>query len=63
VFAEVLRPILSGADFYVTVFPCPDCTKLIAFSGVKRLFFKGGHASLDGVDILKAKGVEIIKVE
>ncbi len=63
VFAEVLRPILSGADLYVTVFPCPDCAKLIAFSGVKRLFFKGGHASLDGADILKAKGVEIIKVE
>ncbi len=63
VFAEVLRPILSGADLYVTVFPCPDCAKLIAFSGVKRLFFRGGHASLDGVEILKAKGVEIIKVE
>lgn len=63
VFAEVLRPILSGADLYVTVFPCPDCAKLIAFSGVRRLFFRGGHASLDGAKILKNKGVEIIKVE
>lgn len=63
VFAEVLRPVLFGADLYVTVFPCPDCAKLIASSGVKRLFFKGGHASLDGAKSLKEKGVEIIKVE
>ncbi|MCR4286249.1 MAG: hypothetical protein NUW00_05120, partial [Candidatus Kaiserbacteria bacterium] len=63
VFAEVLRPVLLGADLYVTVFPCPDCAKLIAFSGVRRLFFRGGHASLDGAKILKKKGIEIIKVE
>jgi dCMP deaminase len=52
-----------GADLYVSVFPCPGCAKLVAFSGVKRLFFQSGHASLDGVDNLKHKGVEIIKVE
>lgn len=65
VFAQALRTGISteGADLYTTVFPCPDCAKLIAFSGVKRLFFKTGHASLDGADILKAKGVQIIKVE
>ncbi len=65
VFAQALRTGIStdGADLYTTVFPCPDCAKLIAYSGVKRLFFQTGHASLDGVEVLKAKGVEIIKVE
>lgn len=65
VFAQALRMGVSteGSDLYTTVFPCPDCAKLIAYSGVKRLFFKTGHASLDGAEILKVKGVKIIKVE
>ncbi len=65
VFAQALRAGISteGADLYTTVFPCPDCAKLIAYSGIKQLFFKTGHASLDGAEILKVKGVKIIKVE
>lgn len=65
VFARALRQGIStlGADLYVTTFPCPDCAKLVAFSGVRRVFFKTGHASLDGVTILKSQKVEIIKVE
>ncbi len=65
VFAQALRLGVSteNASLYTTTFPCPDCAKLVAYSGVKRVFFKGGHASLDGAHVLKAKGVEIIKVE
>lgn len=64
IIAESARLGLSllGTDLFVTTFPCPPCAKMIAFSGIKRLFFKEGYAMLDGVDILKAKGVEIIKV-
>lgn len=54
---------LNGADIYVTVYPCPVCAKLIAYSGIKRVFFSSGHASLDGETVLKANGVELIKVE
>ncbi|HSX48538.1 MAG TPA: deaminase [Candidatus Nanoarchaeia archaeon] len=53
---------LKGADIGVTVYPCPLCAKLIAYSGISRVFFKTGHASLDGESILKDKGVEIIIV-
>lgn len=65
VLAQALRHGVSTLDarLYVTIFPCPDCAKLIAFSGVGQLFFRAGHASLDGFDILKAKGIEIVKVE
>lgn len=52
----------DDADLYVTVFSCPDCSKFIAYSGIKRLFFASGHASLDGADILKSQGVELIYV-
>jgi dCMP deaminase len=54
---------LEGADMYVTVFPCPPCAKLIAYSGIKNLYCGGGYAVLDGESILVAKGVKIFFVE
>ncbi len=50
-------------SIYVTVFPCPVCAKLIAYSGIKRCFFSSGHSSLDGERILKSQEVEIILVQ
>jgi dCMP deaminase len=54
---------LEGASVYVTVFPCPPCAKLIAFAGIKKLYYAGGYTVLDQEKILKAKGVEIVYVE
>ncbi|MFA4930757.1 MAG: deaminase [Patescibacteria group bacterium] len=54
---------LAGTSMYVTTFPCPPCAKLIAFSGIKKLFYKEGYAMLDGESILKSQGVEIVRVE
>lgn len=54
---------LSGADLYVTTFPCAICAKLIAWSGFKRLLFKEGHATFDGEQVLLAKNIEIIRVK
>lgn len=53
---------LAGSQMYVTTFPCPNCAKLIAYSGIKKLFFQDGYAMLDGESILKSNGVEIIRV-
>lgn len=53
---------LKGVHAYVTVFPCPVCAKLIAYSGISKVFYFTGHASLDGVEVLKSKGVEIVFV-
>lgn len=54
---------LDGASLYVTTFPCPPCAKLIAYSGIKKLYYAGGYGVLDGERVLKANGVEIIFVE
>jgi len=54
---------IKGMDMYATVFPCPPCSKLIAESGVRRLFFAGGYSVLDGEQVMHAKGIEIIRVE
>ncbi|MCR4275581.1 MAG: deaminase [Candidatus Wolfebacteria bacterium] len=54
---------LKGASLYVNVFPCPVCAKLIMASGIGKLYFAEGHASLDGEAVLKEAGVEIVLVK
>jgi dCMP deaminase len=54
---------LRGASVYVTTFPCPPCAKLIAYSGIKKVYYSSGYGVLDGESVLKVKGVEIIFVE
>jgi len=54
---------LEGTNLYVTDFPCPPCAKLIARSGITRLYFSRGYAVLDGESTLKNKGVELVFVD
>lgn len=54
---------LKDKSMYVTTFPCPPCGKLIAFSGIKKLFFKEGYAMLDSEEVLKYRGVEIFQIQ
>lgn len=53
---------LRGAEIYVTTFPCPACARLIAEAGFTRCYFAGPYAVLDGDEILRAAGVELIWV-
>ncbi len=53
---------LKGTDVYVEVFPCPQCAKLLAYSNIRRLYYRIGYKVLDGERILKSQGVEIIFV-
>ena len=52
----------EGAIVYVTDFPCPPCAKLIAAAGVARVYFREGYAVLDGEDVLRGAGVELLQV-
>ncbi|MFH1170477.1 MAG: deaminase [Candidatus Vogelbacteria bacterium] len=54
---------LEGAHLYITDFPCPPCAKLVAYSGIKKLYYHKGYGVLDGVSILKDQGVKIIWVK
>jgi dCMP deaminase len=54
---------LKGVDIYCDTFPCPPCAKQLAYSGVKRVFYRNGYSVLDGERILKSQGVEIIFVK
>lgn len=53
---------LGNASLYITHFPCPLCAKLVAYSGIKKLYFSEGAANLDGKIILESSGVAIIRI-
>jgi dCMP deaminase len=54
---------LSGADLFVTTFPCPACARLIAEAGFVRCYFAGPYSVLDGDGVLRAAGVELLWVD
>lgn len=54
---------LLDCEIYVTTFPCPACAKLIAYSGIKTVYFKEGYAMLDGESILNNQKVKVIQVK
>ena len=53
---------LDGTSLYVTTFPCSVCAKLIAFSGIKNLYFKEGGSNFDAKKVLESAGIDIIRV-
>lgn len=65
IIAEASRQgiTLEGKSICVSTFPCPNCAKLIAISGIKSCYFIDGYSMLDGYSILKDFGVEIIKLD
>lgn len=50
---------LEGTSLYTTVFPCPVCAKLIAFAGIKNLYFGEGGSNFDAKKVLDSLGVKI----
>jgi dCMP deaminase len=55
--------VTSGAELYMTDFPCPYCARLIVSAGIAKVYFLRGYAVLEGDAFLKEAGVEVIKVE
>jgi len=54
---------LHGADLYVSTFPCPVCARLVAEAGFRRCAFAGPYGMLDGADVLRTAGVELVWVD
>lgn len=49
----------EGSTLYVTASPCMECSKLIIQAGIKRVVFSDLYRITDGIDLLKAAGVEV----
>ena len=52
-----------GATLYLTYSPCPECSKLILQSGIKRLVYAEEYRDTTGLDLLRKAGVEVQKME
>lgn len=52
-----------GATLYVTAAPCLECSKLIIQAGIKRVVYRDEYRLTDGVDLLKAAGITVEKVD
>ena len=53
---------VEGSSAFVTTFPCPNCARLLAESGVKKVYYQQGYSLLDAEAILQAYNVEIVLV-
>lgn len=53
---------VKGSSLYVMTFPCPVCAKLIARSGIKKVYFAEGGSNFDAKKVLESAGVVITHV-
>ena len=53
----------EGATLYVTASPCMECSKLIIQAGIKRVVYRDEYRILDGVELLRRAGVEVVKYD
>ena len=50
----------EGATLYVTASPCMECSKLIIQAGIKRVVYGEEYRIMDGTEILKKAGIEVV---
>lgn len=52
----------EGSTLYVTAAPCMECAKLIIQAGITRVVYTDEYRLEDGINLLKASGVEVEKI-
>ena len=50
----------SGADLYLSLSPCKDCSKLIHQAGIKRVIYHMSYKDTSGLDFLNKAGIKLI---
>lgn len=54
---------ISDADIYTTASPCWECFKLIANSGLKRVFYGEFYREERSFEVARDLGIELIRIE
>jgi dCMP deaminase len=54
---------IEGADIYTTASPCWNCFKLIANSGIKRIFYGEFYRDPRIIETAQALGIELVDLE
>jgi dCMP deaminase len=53
---------IEGADIYTTASPCWECFKLIANSGIRRIFYGEFYRETRSFEVAQALGIELIHI-
>jgi dCMP deaminase len=53
----------ENATLYITDSPCMECAKLIIQSGIKRVVYSNQYRNLEGIELLKRAGIELVYLE
>jgi len=53
----------ENATLYITDSPCMECAKLIIQSGIRRVVYSNQYRNLDGIELLKRAGIELVYLE
>lgn len=52
----------KDSTLYLTLSPCKECSKLILQAGIKKLVYIDEYSDFDGVEFLKNRGIEVLKI-
>ena len=53
----------NGADLYLTLSPCKECSKLIHQAGISRVIYYKDYKDNSGIKFLKKAGVKITQIK
>lgn len=53
----------ADADLFITHAPCFECAKAILSVGFKKVWFRNEYKSDEGIQLLKANGIDVEKVD
>ena len=53
----------ADADLFITHAPCFECAKAILSVGFKKVWFRNEYNSDEGIQLLKANGIDVEKVD
>ena len=54
---------IDGADIYITASPCWNCFKLIANSGIRRIYYGEFYRDMRSIRVAEQIGIELICLE
>ena len=53
----------EDATLYITSSPCMECAKLIIQSGIKRVVYCDRYRIIDGLNLLKRAGIDLVYID
>lgn len=52
----------NGSTAYITLSPCLDCSRIMASSGIKKVFYRQQYRNTEGIEFLKNYGIEVKQI-